>query len=418
MRRTNSGSRCIGSSRPSSVRFGSTFETTARAAIDSPVGSVTPEAAPSAASIRATLDAGSNLDAGLPRRRRQRVGQRAGSADDEPAARDRVPLARAEQQQHRRRCRPTTARGTSRARRRPRSSRAAARSRTIRRPDRRPPSASSAAAGRRRPCRARGTSGRSSAARSGRRRRGRRWRAAAMRATRAQHAADPREAAQEARVLLGILRRERADLLRRARRVVPQDERAAVERRRAGVDGGPDDPQPVPHQPEPPHDAPDRSPPRAPASGRGIPARSRPCARIRRRDRSARGRASSGRALARSVAAMRPLWPPPMTMTSSESSTTISHVASIDRAQRHGDGVRLHRSRVDGDGRHECLADTDSRDRRPLRGCRVLASRSVRRFSVSLCSVAILSMLLRDTRSWRIASARGSAARSCVPARP
>ena len=216
----------------------------------SPVDSVTPEAAPSAASIRATSAPVRISDAGLPRRRGQRVGERAGPPTTNQPLAIGCPSPAPSSSSTRGAAGRPRARGTIRARRRPRSSRAAARSRTIRRRDRPPPSASSAAAGRRRPCPARETSGRSSAARS----------ASAAPGSSIEGGGDAATARSTPLIRATLARNrgycsasfaENARICCAARAAsCHRHQRAAVERRRADVAVGPDDPQPVPHQPE------------------------------------------------------------------------------------------------------------------------------------------------------------------------
>src|SRR5204862_318466 len=68
-----------------------------------------------------------------------------------------------------------------------------------------------------------------------------------------QHGGHAREAVQEARILYRVLRREGADGFGCARLIVPEDERAAVARRRAGVRRRADNPQSMLHEAERSH---------------------------------------------------------------------------------------------------------------------------------------------------------------------
>ena len=234
---------------------GRAFETTARAAIDSPVDSVTPDAAPSAASIRATSTpvristpacraaaasasasapgpptTNQPLAIGCPSPAPSRSSSAALPADhgprNEPSTPPAAIVARSGSLSNHSPTRSAAAIGIQR------SSRYASGLPSAR--NFRPVFSSAISVGGARVVDA--TAAATPRPRAARRRSARSWSGSAGTA---RHR----------------LRRERADLLRRARRVVPQDERAAIERRRADVDIGSDDAQPVPHQPEPPHDA-------------------------------------------------------------------------------------------------------------------------------------------------------------------
>ena len=274
------------------MRFGSALDTTARAAMVSPEASVTPVAAPSATSIRATSTPVLISTPACRAALAKRIGEGLWSAGCEPAARHRVSFAGAEHQQHR------GAAGRPWAEKRSEHATGG---------DRRPqrlavePFAGEIRDGHRHPAqqtvgvglaeRAEGASGLQhldQIRRAGivdRRRR--------CRGDRAEHAADSREAREETRVLLGVLLRECGNARTGASDVVPEDQRAAVECRRARIGRRPHDPQAVTRRDPANARVPDRSPQRG---------REERCPRRARRVQARRPSAPPARAASRSPA--------------------------------------------------------------------------------------------------------------------
>ena len=132
------------------------------------------------------------------------------------------------------------------------------------------------------------------------------------------HRADAGEARQEARILLRVPGREGADLRGRPRRVVPQDERAAVEHRRAGVRIRTDDAQAVALEAERAHEG-------------GIDRR-----RMReRRAAEAGGELGRPRAAARALAALEDEHLPPAFREERRGHQTVHAAADHDHVHRH-----------------------------------------------------------------------------------